>query len=117
MIAPKNNGESVSHPNIGLLRLSLIAISVRAVTGFGAIGFRGLIGFIHNLFFLGRISFLYDVEKEIHNPDAHWYLLCPSSSTSRRVFPMGWSFSRERRLIKRAAEAFGNSMRRSLALL
>ena len=60
MIDPKSKGESVSHPSVGLFRLSLIAIFVGAVTGFGAIGFRGLIGLIHNLFFLGRISFLYD---------------------------------------------------------
>jgi hypothetical protein len=34
---------------IGLFRLSLIAIFVGIVTGIGAIAFRGLIGFIHNL--------------------------------------------------------------------
>ena len=54
MIVSKNNGEAISRPNIGLFRLSLIAIFVGVVTGFGALGFRGLIGFIHNLFFLGR---------------------------------------------------------------
>ena len=36
----------------GLLALSLIAILVGVITGFGSILFRGLIGFIHNLFFL-----------------------------------------------------------------
>ena len=70
MIAPKANGESVSHQNIGLFRLSLIAILVGAVTGFGAIGFRGLIGFIHNLFFLGRLSFLYDANT--FTPASPW---------------------------------------------
>ena len=45
---------------IGLFRLSLIAIFVGIVTGFGAIAFRGLIGFIHNLLFLGHFSFFYD---------------------------------------------------------
>jgi chloride channel protein, CIC family len=70
MIAPTTNGESVSHPNIGLFRLSLIAILVGAVTGFGAIGFRGLIGFIHNLFFLGRFSFLYDANT--FTPASPW---------------------------------------------
>ena len=49
MIASKNNGKAISRPNIGLFRLSLIAIFVGVVTGFGALGFRGLIGFIHNL--------------------------------------------------------------------
>ena len=47
MIASKNNGEAISRPNIGLFRLSLIAILMGVVTGFGALGFRGLIGFIH----------------------------------------------------------------------
>src|SRR5271166_5393462 len=70
MIAPKVNGESISTPNIGLFRLSLVAILVGAVTGFGAIGFRGLIGFIHNLFFLGRISYVYDANT--HTPASPW---------------------------------------------
>jgi CIC family chloride channel protein len=70
MIAPKTVGESVSPLDIGLFRLSLIAIFVGAVTGFGAIGFRGLIGFIHNLFFLGRISFFYDANT--HTPASPW---------------------------------------------
>ena len=70
MIGQKTNGESVAHPNIGLFRLSLIAILVGAVTGFGAIGFRGLIGFIHNLLFLGRISFLYDANS--YTPASPW---------------------------------------------
>jgi CIC family chloride channel protein len=70
MMAPKINGESVSHSNIGLFRLSLVAIFVGGVTGFGALGFRGLIGFIHNLFFLGRISFLYDANT--YTPASPW---------------------------------------------
>src|ERR1700753_3327699 len=70
MIAPKTFGKSVSPPDIGLFRLSLIAIFVGGVTGFGAIGFRGLIGFIHNLFFLGRISFLYDANT--FTPASPW---------------------------------------------
>src|SRR6201988_4107596 len=55
---------------IGLFRLSLIAIFVGIVTGFGAIAFRGLIGFIHNLFFLGRLSFLYDANT--FTPASPW---------------------------------------------
>jgi chloride channel protein, CIC family len=43
-----------------LLSLSLIAIVVGVITGFGSILFRGLIGFIHNLFFLGHFSVSYD---------------------------------------------------------
>ena len=43
-----------------LVRLSLLALLVGAVTGFGAVGFRDLIGLIHNLAFFGRVSFHYD---------------------------------------------------------
>jgi CIC family chloride channel protein len=55
---------------IGLFRLSLIAIFVGIVTGFGAIAFRGLIGFIHNFFFLGRFSFFYDANT--YTPPSPW---------------------------------------------
>ena len=55
---------------IGLFRLSLIAIFVGIVTGIGAIAFRGLIGFIHNLFFLGRLSFFYDANS--FTPPSPW---------------------------------------------
>ena len=55
--------ESDLRPAIGLFRLSLIAIFVGILTGFGAIAFRGLIGFIHNLFFLGRFSLFYDANS------------------------------------------------------
>jgi chloride channel protein, CIC family len=76
MKALESNGESTSRRNIGLFRLSLIAIFVGAVTGFGALGFRGLIGFIHNLFFLGRISFLYDAKT--YTPASPWgvFVVC-----------------------------------------
>jgi chloride channel protein, CIC family len=55
---------------IGLFRLSLIAIFVGIVTGIGAIAFRGLIGFIHNLFFLGQLSFFYDANS--FTPPSPW---------------------------------------------
>jgi chloride channel protein, CIC family len=62
--------ESNLRPSIGLFRLSLIAIFVGVVTGFGAIAFRGLIGFIHNFFFLGRFSFFYDANT--YTPPSPW---------------------------------------------
>src|SRR5246500_2832645 len=62
--------ESDLRPPIGLFRLSLIAIFVGIVTGFGAIAFRGLIGFIHNLFLLGRFSFFYDANT--YTPPSPW---------------------------------------------
>src|SRR6516162_3193343 len=62
--------QSDSRPAIGLFRLSLIAIFVGLVTGFGAIAFRGLIGFIHNLLFLGRFSVFYDANS--YTPPSPW---------------------------------------------
>jgi chloride channel protein, CIC family len=62
--------ESDLRPPIGLFRLSLIAIFVGIVTGFGAIVFRGLIGFIHNLLFLGHFSFFYDANA--YTPPSPW---------------------------------------------
>jgi CIC family chloride channel protein len=54
----------------GLLSLSLIAIAVGVITGFGSILFRGLIGFIHNLFFLGQFSVFYDAN--VHTLASPW---------------------------------------------
>jgi CIC family chloride channel protein len=65
--------ESDLRPPIGLFRLSLIAIFVGIVTGFGAIAFRGLIGFVHNLLFLGRFTFFYDANK--YTPPSPWGIL------------------------------------------
>ena len=45
---------------LSLLRLSLLALGVGVVTGFGAVAFRDLIGLIHNLAFYGRVSIRYD---------------------------------------------------------
>src|SRR5580658_6849737 len=45
---------------LGLLRLSLLAIVVGVITGFGAVLFRALIGLIHNVAFLGTFSMSYD---------------------------------------------------------
>ncbi len=40
------------------------------VGGLGAFLFRGMIAFLHNLFFLGKISFLY--ESNVHTPPSPW---------------------------------------------
>src|SRR5580698_4540921 len=45
---------------LGLLRLSLLAIVVGVITGFGAVVFRALIGLIHNAAFLGVLAISYD---------------------------------------------------------
>jgi CIC family chloride channel protein len=45
---------------LGLVRLSLLAVVVGLIAGFGAVLFRALIGFIHNVAFLGSFSTSYD---------------------------------------------------------
>lgn len=55
---------------IGLFRLSLLAIIVGIITGFGAVLFRALIGFIHNLAFLGLFSINYDAS--VFTPRDPW---------------------------------------------
>ncbi len=49
-----------SAPAVGLLTLCILSILVGAVTGVGAVFLRGLIGLIHNVFFLGKFSLAYD---------------------------------------------------------
>jgi CIC family chloride channel protein len=57
-------------PRIGLFRLSLLAIVIGIVTGFGAVGFRALIGLFHNVAFLRLFSFGYDAS--IFTPPSPW---------------------------------------------
>src|SRR5580704_10276670 len=51
---------------LGLLRLSLLAIVVGVITGFGAVVFRALIGLIHNAAFLGVRRIIYN--KSVFTP-------------------------------------------------
>ncbi|HEX3432011.1 MAG TPA: chloride channel protein [Rhizomicrobium sp.] len=46
--------------SLSLLSFSLVAIGLGVITGFGAIAFRDLIGFIHNLLFFRQLSFGYN---------------------------------------------------------
>jgi chloride channel protein, CIC family len=55
---------------IGLARLCSFALLVGVITGFGAVGFRALIGLIHNLLFLGEVSFHYDAN--LFTPPSPW---------------------------------------------
>ena len=55
---------------LSLLSLSLAAVVLGLVTGVGAIFFRGLIGAVHNLLFLGRLSVFYDANA--HTPASPW---------------------------------------------
>lgn len=45
---------------LGLVPLSLLALMVGIVAGLGALFFRHLIGLLHNLFFAGHLSTIYD---------------------------------------------------------
>ena len=55
---------------VGLFRLSLLAIIVGVVTGFGAVAFRALIGLFHNIAFLKQFSFAYDAS--VFTPPSPW---------------------------------------------
>ncbi|HUN26810.1 MAG TPA: chloride channel protein [Steroidobacteraceae bacterium] len=55
---------------LGLTYLSLLALVVGIVTGFGAVGFRDLIGLIHNVFFLGRFEVAYNAS--LFTPASPW---------------------------------------------
>ena len=55
---------------LGLLRLSLLAIVVGVITGFGAVLFRTLIGLIHNIAFLGSFAIEYDAN--VFTPPSPW---------------------------------------------
>ena len=75
--APKPQASPLSVPvaaddshRIGLLNLSLLALVVGIVTGFGAVLFRALIGLIHNVFFLGQFVVHYDAN--IFTPPSPW---------------------------------------------
>ncbi|MGB6538658.1 MAG: chloride channel protein [Xanthobacteraceae bacterium] len=57
-------------PRLGLFRLSLLAIVVGVVAGFGAVGFRALIGLIHNIAFAGTFAVAYDAS--VFTPPSPW---------------------------------------------
>ena len=62
--------ESTEPKPIGLLPLSLIALVLGICGGFGAVFFRGLIGVIHNIAFLGKFSAYYDAN--VFTPPSPW---------------------------------------------
>jgi CIC family chloride channel protein len=67
--APVVTTEDDARP-VGLYVLCFHAFLVGIITGLGAVVFRGLIGGVHNLFFLGRLSFSYDAGA--FTPAAPW---------------------------------------------
>jgi CIC family chloride channel protein len=73
---PPANATAASPPEhaqtrpLALGYLSLLALAVGIITGFGAVIFRALIGLIHNLFFLGKFAVPYDASQ--FTPVGHW---------------------------------------------
>ncbi len=53
-----------------LVYVCLLALSVGIIGGFGAVVFRALISFVHNLLFLGQLSFIYD--SSLFTPASPW---------------------------------------------
>ncbi len=73
-----DNRTSHDGRRLSLMRLSLLALLVGIVTGFGAIGFRDLIGLVHNFAFAGRLSFRYDANVFTGaSPWGPWVILVP----------------------------------------
>ncbi len=48
----------------------LLSIMIGVIAGLGAVAFRGLISFFHNLLFLGQFLFIYDANS--HTPPSPW---------------------------------------------
>ncbi len=55
--------ESLSPKPLGPVRLAALAVLVGVVAGLGAVVFRALISFFHNLLFLGRLSLAFDANQ------------------------------------------------------
>ena len=45
---------------VSLLTLCGLALAIGVMTGLGAVAFRALIALVHNLFYNGRLSFVFD---------------------------------------------------------
>jgi CIC family chloride channel protein len=67
---PEHPGAEEEVRRIGLSLLSVLALIVGIVTGLGAVVFRDLIGFVHNLLFLGQFAFRYDAN--VFTPPSPW---------------------------------------------
>ena len=58
------------HRTLSLPALILCAFVIGIVAALGAVVFRAMISALHNLFFLGRLSFAYDAN--LHDPPSPW---------------------------------------------
>jgi CIC family chloride channel protein len=64
-----------SKDTLHFLRISLYAALVGVISGLGAVFFRLLIAFFHNLFFFGKFSFHYDSNLHFTSPFGVWVIL------------------------------------------
>ena len=63
---------------VSLLTLCGLALVIGIMTGLGAVAFRALIGFVHNAFYNGRLSFIYDANiAEAPSRFGDWVFLSP----------------------------------------
>jgi CIC family chloride channel protein len=63
---------------VSLLTLCGLALVVGVMTGLGAVAFRALIGFVHNSFYNGKLSFIYDANiAEAPSRVGDWVFLSP----------------------------------------
>jgi CIC family chloride channel protein len=65
----EESGRPAGKPR-GMLFISLLSVVVGILAAGGAIVFRGLIAFFHNLLFLGQLSFVYNAD--LHTPPSPW---------------------------------------------
>lgn len=67
---PADSAKNQPIREVSFLNLSFLAVLVGVVAGVGAVLFRALIAFFHNVFFLGKFSFAYDAT--LHTPASPW---------------------------------------------
>jgi CIC family chloride channel protein len=67
---PFRRREEEEQRGLSLISLTILALLLGIVTGFGAVLFRELIGLLHNLFFTGRFAFPYDAN--VFTPPSRW---------------------------------------------
>lgn len=71
-------GAPARHRRLHLTELCAAALVVGAVTGLGAVGFRDLIGLIHNIFFLGELKVAYNASAfDPRDPWGPFVILAP----------------------------------------
>jgi chloride channel protein, CIC family len=65
-----SNDRSTATRSLSAPVLWALSIPVGIIAGLGAVLFRALIGFVHNLMFLGKLSATYDANT--HTPPGPW---------------------------------------------